>query len=119
MVSEDAMPDPPYYFYYYNVYRQGRPFGVDGPPNLPAVARPRWISTKAAFAWHALLPSPYTLLVLQAVQPSAIPGRGWGAGVYEGTLRPTGTPGINTEAVVLEAALYHLRGGPFLSQRIQ
>jgi hypothetical protein len=119
MVSEDAMPDPPYYFYYYNVYRQGRPFGVDGPPNLPAVTRPRWISTKAAFAWHALLPSPYTLLVLQAVQPSAIAGRGWGAGVYEGTLRPTGTPGINTEAVVLEAALYNLRGGPFLSQRIQ
>ncbi|HWL40236.1 MAG TPA: DUF3131 domain-containing protein [Gemmatimonadaceae bacterium] len=119
MVSEDALPDPPYYFYYYNVYRQGRPFSIDGPPNLGAVQRPRWISTKAAFAWHALLPSPYTLLVLQAVQSSEIPGRGWGAGVYEGTLRPTGTPGINTEAIILEAALYQMRGGPFLNQRIQ
>jgi hypothetical protein len=118
MVSEDALPDPPYYFYYYNVYREGRPFAVSGPPNLGGVQRPRWISTKAAFAWHALLPSPYTLLALQAVLPSAIPGRGWGAGVYEGTLRPTGTPGINTEAVVLEAALYHMRGAPFLTQRI-
>src|SRR2546421_6142102 len=29
MASEDALPDPPYYFYYYNIYRQGRPFTVD------------------------------------------------------------------------------------------
>lgn len=119
MVSEDALPDPPYYFYYYNVYRQGRSFTVDGPPGLGVVDRPRWISAKAAFAWHSLIPSPYTLVALQAVQPAAIEGRGWGAGVYEGTLRPTGTPGINTEAVILEAALYHMRGYPFLSEKIQ
>lgn len=119
MVSEDALPDPPYYFYYYNVYRMGRSFTVDGPPGLGVTDKPRWISTKAAFAWHALLPSPYTLIALQAVQPAAVVGHGWGAGVYEGTLRSTGTPGINTEAVVLEAALYHMRGYPFLSERVQ
>jgi hypothetical protein len=83
MVSEDALPDPPFYFYYYDVYRQGRQFVVDAPAGGGYVESPRWISSKAAFAWHALLPSPYTLAVLEAVQPSAIPGRGWGAGVYE------------------------------------
>jgi hypothetical protein len=115
MVSEDALPDPPFYFYYYDVYRQGRPFVVDAPAGGGYVESPRWISSKAAFAWHALLPSPYTLAVLQAVQPSAIPGRGWGAGVYEGTLRPTGDASLNTAALILEAAVYNLRGHPFLA----
>jgi hypothetical protein len=114
MVSEDALPDPPYYFYYYDVYRQGRPFVVDGPTGGPFVESPRWISSKAAFAWHALLPSPYTLSVLQAVQGAALPGRGWGAGVYEGSLRPTGDASLNTAALILEAAVYNLRGHPFL-----
>ena len=119
MASEDALPDRPYYFYYYNIYREGRPFAVSGATGQGWVEGPRWISTKAAFAWHALLPSPYTLIALQAVQPAGVPGRGWGAGVYERTLQPTGTPGINTEAIVLEAALYHRRGAPFLSVPIQ
>ena len=118
MVSEDALPDPPFYFYYYDVYRQGRPFVVDAPAGGGYVDSPRWISSKAAFAWHALLPSPYTLAVLQAVQPSAIPGRGWGAGVYEGTLRPTGDASLNTAALILEAAVYNLRGHPFLATRL-
>lgn len=118
MVSEDALPDPPYYFYYYNLYRHGRSFVVDGPSGGDYVERPRWLSSKAAFAWHALLPSPYTLAVVQAVQPSAIPGRGWGAGVYEVTLRPTGDASLNTAALILEAAVYNLRGHPFLATRL-
>lgn len=118
MVSEDALPDPPFYFYYYDVYRQGRPFVVDAPAGGGYVESPRWISSKAAFAWHALLPSPYTLAVLQAVQPAAIPGRGWGAGVYEGSLRPTGDASLNTAALILEAAVYNLRGHPFLATRL-
>jgi hypothetical protein len=119
MATEDALPDPPFFFYYYNIYREGRTFAVDAAGSQGWVERPRWISTKAAFAWHALLPSPYTLIALRAVQPAGAGGRGWGAGVYERTLQPTGTPGINTEAVVLEAALYHQRGAPFLSAKIQ
>ena len=117
MVSEDALPDPPYYFYYYNVYRQGRPFTVDAQAATGYLDRPRWLSSKAAFAWHALLPSPYTLAVVQAVQPAMISGRGWGAGVYEGTLRPTGDASLNTAALILEAAVYNLRGHPFLTTR--
>jgi hypothetical protein len=114
MVSEDALPDPPYYFYYYNVYRQGRAFTVDAPAGSGYTDRPRWLSSKAAYAWHALLPSPYTLAVVQAVQGAMMPGRGWGAGVYEGTLRPTGDASLNTAALILEAACYNLRGHPFL-----
>jgi hypothetical protein len=118
MASEDALPDPPYYFYYYNIYRQGRAFTVDAPAGRGYVDSPRWISSKAAFAWHALLPSPYTLIALQAVQPAAIAGRGWGAGVYEGTLKPTGDASLNTAALILEAAVYNLRGHPFIATRI-
>lgn len=114
MVSEDALPDPPYYFYYYNVYRQGRTFTVDAPAGSGYTDRPRWLSSKAAYAWHALLPSAYTLAVVQAVQGAMMPGRGWGAGVYEGTLKPTGDASLNTAALILEAAYYNLRGHPFL-----
>ncbi|HET9636036.1 MAG TPA: DUF3131 domain-containing protein [Gemmatimonadaceae bacterium] len=118
MVSEDALPDPPYYFYYYNVYRQGRSFTVDAPASSGYTDRPRWLSSKAAFAWHALLPSAYTLAVVQAVQGAMIPGRGWGAGVYEGSLRPTGDASLNTAALILEAAFYNLRGHPFLATKL-
>jgi hypothetical protein len=118
MVSEDALPDPPYYFYYYNVYRQGRSFTVDAPASSGYTDRPRWLSSKAAFAWHALLPSAYTLAVVQAVQGAMIPGRGWGAGVYEGSLRPTGDASLNSAALILEAAFYNLRGHPFLATKL-
>ena len=118
MASEDALPDPPYYFYYYNVYRQGRPFVVDAPAGQGYVESPRWLSSKAAFAWHALLPSPYTLAAVQAVEGSAISGRGWGAGVYEGSHRPTGDASLNTAALILEAAVYNMRGHPFLAARL-
>jgi Protein of unknown function (DUF3131) len=118
MVSEDALPDPPFYFYYYDVYRQGRTFAVDAPSGQGYVESPRWLSSKAAFAWHALLPSPYTMTVLQAVQPALIPGKGWGAGVYEGTLKPTGDASLNTAALILEAAVYNSRGHPFLLEQL-
>jgi hypothetical protein len=119
LVSEDALPDPPYFFYYYSLYRDGDSFVVDGPGPNSRVDQPRWVSAKAAFAWHALLPSAYTTAALKAVQPAAIPGIGWGSGVYERTLRPTGEPSLNTAALILEAAAYKMRGRPFLSARIQ
>jgi len=114
MVREDALPDPPYYFYYYSVYSHGRSFVIDSPAGDGYLDKPRWLSSKAAFAWHALLPSAYTLTVLKAVQPAAKPGRGCGAGVYERTHRPTADTNLNTAALILEAALYKIRGHPFL-----
>jgi len=119
LVSEDALPDPPYFFYYYSLYKDGDSFVVDGPGSNTRVDGPRWVSAKAAFGWHALLPSPYTTATLKAVQPAAIPGTGWGSGVYERTLRPTGEPSLNTAALILESAAYKLKSRPFLSMRIQ
>lgn len=118
MVTEDAMPDPPYYFYYYSVYHLGKTFVVEGPGYGAVVDNPRWVSSKAAFAWRALFQTDYTLKTFNAVQPAAISGDGWGAGVYEGSLKPTGYASLNTSGIILEAALYRKRGQPFLSQPI-
>ena len=118
MVTEDAMPDPPYYFYYYSVYHSGKTFVVEGPGYGTVVDNPRWVSSKAAFAWRALLPTDYTLKAFNAVQTAAISGDGWGAGVYEGSLKPTGRASLNTAGMILESALYRKRGQSFLSQPI-
>ena len=118
IVTEDAMPDAPYYFYYYSVYHSGKTFVVEGPDYGAVVSDPRWVSSKAAFAWRALIQTDYTLRAFNAVQVAAIPGDGWGAGVYEGTLKPTGYATLNTAGMILESALYQKRGQPFLSQPI-
>jgi hypothetical protein len=112
-VTEDALPDPPYYFYYYSVWHNDRPFVVEGPGKGKEVNRPRWVSSKAAFGWNAILPNQYTQLLLRTVQPAGS-ANGWGAGVYEGTLRPTGIPSLNTAAIIMESALFRIRGRPLL-----
>ncbi len=118
MATEDALPDPPYYFYYYSIYHSGKTFVVEGPGMGTVVEKPRWVSAKAAFAWRALFPTDYTLKAFDAVQPAAIEGKGWGAGVYEDSLQPTGEASLNTAGVILEAALYHKLGASFISEPI-
>lgn len=110
ITGEDALSEPPHYFYYYAVFTGNRAFGVDVQQPDAFVDGPRWVSTKSAYGWHALLPSAYTLRAVRAVAPAAGPD-GWASGVYErgGSTR---VPNINTAAVVLEAALYHRRGQP-------
>ena len=112
--SEDALPDPPWYFYYYSVYHRKKTFVVEGVGDNAYVEGPRWVSSKAAFGWNAVLPSAYTQLVLRTVQPARTP-TGWGSGVYEGTLKPTGVTSLNTAALILESALYKIRGRPILA----
>ncbi|MGH7603288.1 MAG: DUF3131 domain-containing protein [Gemmatimonadaceae bacterium] len=112
-VTEDAMPDPPDYFYYYSVYHRGKPFIVENLDDK-VFQHPRWISSKAAFGWNAILPNAYTQLVLRTVQPAGT-SAGWGAGVYEGTLKPVGVPSLNTAAIILESTLYQTRGRPILA----
>ena len=114
-ITEDALPDPPYYFYYYSLWHNDRPFVVEGAGKNKEVQQPRWVSSKAAFGWNAILPSQYTQLLLNTVKPAGSPN-GWGAGVYEGTLRPTGVPSLNTAAIIMESALFRVRGRPILSQ---
>src|SRR3954469_2535898 len=113
-VTEDAVPDPPYYFYYYSVWHNGRPFIIEGPGENKQVNRPRWVSSKAAFGWNAVLPNAYTQLLLRTVQPAGTPS-GWGSGVYEGTQRPTGVPSLNTAALIMESAYFKIRGKPIYS----
>jgi hypothetical protein len=114
IVSEDALPDPPNYFYYYALYHNGEAFAIDVQGTPPADP-PRWVSAKAAYGWHALFPSGYTRQAVEAVQP-ARSAEGWNAGVYEGSGRATGVNSINTAALILEAALYAHRGRALLAE---
>jgi hypothetical protein len=114
MVSEDAVYDPPYHFYYYNVYQDGEEFGVDGAASMRGIRAPRWLSTKAAFAWNVLFPGEYTRRVLAEVDTAHRGERDWHAGLYEGTGRFAGPPNVNTAAVILESALYRKVGHPLL-----
>ncbi|CAA9340933.1 MAG: hypothetical protein AVDCRST_MAG89-2607, partial [uncultured Gemmatimonadetes bacterium] len=113
-VSEDAIPRAPYYFYYYAVSYRGQPFVVGAQGTDAILDEPRWISAKAAFAWHALLPSAYTRLGADAVAPARSPSKGWSSGVYETSRAPTGSENINTAAVILQAALYGASGRPLV-----
>ncbi|MGQ0561209.1 MAG: DUF3131 domain-containing protein [Gemmatimonadota bacterium] len=113
MVSEDAVSIPPYYFYYYCVLCNGRAFTVDVAETGKHLDGPRWLSTKAAFGYHALFGTAYTRRVLETVA-QARTGRGWSSGVFEGSHEPTNTHDVNTAAIVLEAALYRELGRPLL-----
>jgi hypothetical protein len=116
MASEDAIPVKPVHFYYYLVHRNGQHFIVTGPAGETGKGFPRWISVKAAYAWHALFPSDYTWSAVKAVQRAGSTGRGWNAGVYEYSKRPTPMFNLNTAAVVLESVLYIRRGCALMKQ---
>jgi hypothetical protein len=116
LTGEDAVNVAPHFFYYYCAYTNGKAFGVDVQDHRAVVDGPRWISAKAAFAWHVLRPSAYTELTMRSV--SGARGRaGWDSGVYEGSHAPTGAPNINTAAVILTAALVQAHGGPVLQNQ--
>lgn len=113
MAAEDSIGQPPDFFFYYNAFTHRRAFGVDVQRRGAYVDQPRWVSAKAAVAWHALLPGPYTRLALQTAA-AARTDDGWDSGVFEGTTLLTRSPNINTAAVILTAALFHRRGGAIL-----
>ena len=115
MVSEDAIPVPPAYFYYYLLYHEGKPFVVTTVSGTASDSFPRWVSAKAAFGYHALAPSDYTWRALQAVKFGG-DAEGWTAGVFEGTKSSTKTYNLNTAAVVLESAAYMKRGCAFVNR---
>ena len=114
MTGEDAISEPPHYFYYYCIYANGLDFSVDVQAPDAVVDGPRWISAKAAYAFDALMPTRYTALAVEAVD-GARRGSGWAAGVYEETGQSTGNHSINTAAIILTAALYHARGESILA----
>lgn len=115
IVSEDALNEPPHFFYYYCVFANARQFSVDVQDPTAVVEGPRWVSTKAAFGWHALVPSAYTRQAVKTVEASR-GSRGWSSGVYERSLKSTDTLNVNTAAVVMTAAAYALHGEPMLAR---
>ena len=70
------------------------------------------LSTKSAFCWQALFPSPYSQKLLDAVSELSC-SDGWYAGQYEATGRPNRALSLNTNAVVLEALHYQVFGPLF------
>jgi hypothetical protein len=110
IVSEDASIVPPNYFYYYCVYCNGKPFVIDIASPGKELDSPRWVSTKAAFGWNALMPSDYTRKAIDFVAAAADPKRGWSSGVSEATGKSTNAWDVNTASVILETAYYVLRG---------
>jgi hypothetical protein len=111
IVSEDASAIAPHYFYYYCVYCSGKPFSIDVSTPGKTLDGPRWVSTKAAFGWHALFPSDYTKKAVDYVAAARDAGKGWASGVMEGSGKSTNSWDVNTAAVLLEIAHYQLRGG--------
>lgn len=116
IVGEDAIGIAPHFFYYYCAYTNAKEFAVDVQDPAAAVAGPRWISAKSAFAWHALLPGDYTRRAVEAVGPAGS-ARGWASGVFEGGRRSTGAENVNTQGIILEAAAYARRGAPLIEVR--
>lgn len=110
IASEDAMPVKPHYFYYYCVYCNEKPFVVGVSSPKQTLDGPRWVSTKGAFGWHALMPNAYTARAVEHVQPALDPQRGWATGVFEKTRESTKTWDVNTAVVLMEIAYYQLRG---------
>jgi hypothetical protein len=118
ITGEDAIDLPPHFFYYYCVLADGKAFGVDVQDPNAIVDGPRWISAKSAYAFHALMPTAYTRLAVEAVAGARRPD-GWTSGVFEGTGHSTGsqTINLNTAAVILTAAVVNRRGRALLDER--
>ena len=110
IVTEDAVSEPPDYFYYYCVLCNRKPFVVDLASPGKERDHPRWVSTKGAYGWNAIMPDDYTRQAVQYVAPAMDPKLGWASGIYESTGKSTLTVDINTSAVMMEIALFKLRG---------
>ena len=107
-VTEDHVDQAPY-FVYNTVHDAGRNWVAVTDKGEDA-SKLRSLSTKAAFAWHALYRNEYTARLVQAVAPLAVPGQGWYAGLYEQGGTPNKALAANTNAVVLESLAYIARG---------
>ena len=115
IATEDAVSEPPDYFYYYCVLCSRKPFVIGLASPGKERDHPRWVSTKGAYGWDAIMPGDYTKRAVQAVAGAMEPKAGWASGVYESTGKSTHTIDINTAAVMLEIAWFKLRGSrPFI-----
>lgn len=107
MVSEGNIDQAPH-FLYASVFSNGEPWAVVAEngslhPDL------RTISLKAAFAWDALFGTAYTARV-RATLSGLATEKGWASGLYESDNRINSMVTANTNAVVLEALHFKLKG---------
>jgi hypothetical protein len=107
-VSEDALDRPPW-FSYSAIVDGDAAWTALGPAGAPADGALTF-STKAAVAWGVLFEGPYPERLLAAAAELAVPGRGLVAGRYDATWAPNRALSLNTNAVVLEALAYRVRG---------
>lgn len=106
-VSEDALDRAPW-FAYSAVLDGEEAFTALGPAGEPA-AGALGFSTKAAVAWGVLFEGPYPERLLAEAAALASPD-GLYAGRYDRTWEVNRALSLNTNAVVLEALAYKVRG---------
>ncbi|WP_218776757.1 DUF3131 domain-containing protein [Nostoc sp. T09] len=108
-VNEDSLDRPPY-FLYYSVYANGQPWQATS-VREKTYAHLRFISTKAAFSWYALMPDdPYSKKLRDFVQNLASKNNGYFSGQYENQqLGINSSLDVNTNAAILESLLYQAR----------
>jgi hypothetical protein len=96
---------------YYSIYANGQPWNATNSKGKP-YPQLKFLSTKAAFAWGALMPADsYASTLREAVQNLANQNRGYFSGRYENSrLGMNDSIDVNTNAVILESLLYQARG---------
>jgi hypothetical protein len=109
-VSEDNIDRAPY-FLYSAVYANGVPWAVITDENR-LYNDLRTFSTKAAFGWHYLYPdNAYAQKLLSQIDRLKEPqGKGFYAGIYEGTKEVNHILTGNTNGLILEILYYKSRG---------
>jgi len=111
--TEDALDRPPG-FAFHAMLAGDRPFtSVSRTGN--DLSQHACLSTKAAFCWQALLPTPYSQKLKDAVGYLQTPN-GWQAGRYENGGGINTAMSLNTNAVILEALHFQAHGPLFALQ---
>ncbi|BDA68463.1 hypothetical protein CAL7716_026290 [Calothrix sp. PCC 7716] len=109
-VNEDSLDRVPY-FLYYSIYANDEPWQA---VNTIGKAYPqfRFLSTKAAFSWFALMPNnSYTKKLRDSVQNLTDEKRGYFSGLYENRkIGVNKSVDVNTNAIILESLLYQATG---------
>lgn len=118
-VSESPVDQEPWFTYQgYDLTREGEaawtvyPWKTEARWDTPEfAAKFRMVSSKAAFLWYATHPDTYTEKLWQHVREHArAPKNGFYPGVYEKTGKPSKNIDVNTNAAILEAIAYAVRG---------
>ncbi len=108
-VSEEALDRAPWFTYSAFLDGSGAAWTPLSPDGVRAEGALTF-STKAAVAWGVLFEGRYPEALLSAAAELVVPGEGLLAGRYDATWAPNRALSLNTNAVVLEALAYRVRG---------